>query len=53
MIGTKKVCQFNSGSLDSIAVKNVISNGLGQSFIEPLEATSIMVICVTVKISQS
>ena len=45
----KKSVKFNSGSLDSIAVKNVISNGLGQSFIEPLEATSIMVICVTVK----
>ena len=45
----KRSVKFNSGSLDSIAVKNVISNGLGQSFIEPLEATSIMVICVTVK----
>ena len=41
--------KFISGSLDNIAVKNVVSNGLGQSFIEPLEATSIMVTCVTVK----
>ena len=45
----KKSVKFNSGSLENISVKNVISNGLGQSFIEPLEATSIMVICVTVK----
>tara|TARA_Y100000592_G_C5476229_1_gene322428 strand:- start:1847 stop:3370 length:1524 start_codon:yes stop_codon:yes gene_type:complete len=45
----KRSVKFNSGSLDNVAVKNVISNGLGQSFIEPLEATSIMVICVTVK----
>lgn len=45
----KRSVKFNSGSLDNVAVKNVVSNGLGQSFIEPLEATSIMVICVTVK----
>jgi len=45
----KRSVKFYSGSLDNIAVKNVVSNGLGQSFIEPLEATSIMVICVTVK----
>ena len=44
-----KSSKFISGSLDNIAVKNVVSNGLGQSFIEPLEATSIMVTCVTVK----
>lgn len=40
--------KFNSGRLRNIAAKNVVSNGLGQSFIEPLEATSIMVTCVTV-----
>ena len=45
----EKSVKFTGGSLDNIAVKNVISNGLGQSFIEPLESTSIMVICVTVK----
>lgn len=39
--------KFTSGRLEKIAVKNVISNGLGQSFIEPLEATSIMITCVT------
>ena len=45
----KKSIKFSSGSLENIAVKNVVSNGLGQSFIEPLEATSIMVTCVTIK----
>ena len=45
----EKSVKFTGGSLDNIAVKNVISNGLCQSFIEPLEATSIMVTCVTVK----
>lgn len=39
--------KFQSGRLEQVAVKNVIANGLGQSFIEPLEATSIMIICVT------
>ena len=45
----KRSIKFSSGCLDKVAVKNVVSNGLGQSFIEPLEATSIMVTCVTVK----
>jgi len=40
--------KFVSGRLENIAVANVVSNGLGQSFIEPLEATSIMVTCVTI-----
>jgi tryptophan halogenase len=40
--------KFDGGRLRNIAVNNVIANGLGQSFIEPLEATSIMVTCVTV-----
>ena len=44
-----KSSKFISGSLDNIAVKNVISNGLGQSFIEPLEATAIMISCVTIR----
>jgi tryptophan halogenase len=39
--------KFTPGRLENIAIKNVISNGLGQSFIEPLEATSIMITCVT------
>ena len=46
---TIKSSKFISGSLDNIAVKNVISNGLGQSFIEPLEATAIMISCVTIR----
>lgn len=41
--------KFTSGRMENIACKNVVSNGLGQSFIEPLEATAIMVTCVTVK----
>ena len=44
-----KSVKFTGGSLDRVAVKNVIANGLCQSFIEPLESTSIMVICVTIK----
>lgn len=40
--------KFDGGRLRDIAAKNVIANGLGQSFIEPLEATSIMVTCVTI-----
>lgn len=44
-----KSVKFTSGRLQDVAVKNVVSNGLGQSFIEPLEATAIMVTCVTVK----
>lgn len=40
--------KFTPGRMEKIAVKNVVSNGLGQSFIEPLEATSIMITCVTV-----
>ena len=41
--------KFTSGKLENVAVKNVVANGLGQSFIEPLEATSIMVTCVTIR----
>jgi tryptophan halogenase len=44
-----KSAKFTSGRLENVAVKNVIANGLGQSFIEPLEATSIMVTCVTIR----
>ena len=43
-----KSIKFNAGRLAEVSCKNVVSNGLGQSFIEPLEATSIMVTCVTV-----
>ena len=32
-----------------VAVKNVIANGLSQSFIEPLEATSLMITCSTAR----
>lgn len=39
---------FKSGRMKDICVNNVIANGLGQSFIEPLEATSIMITCATV-----
>jgi tryptophan halogenase len=42
-----KSVKFQSGRLRETACKNVIANGLGQSFIEPLEATSIMITCVT------
>jgi tryptophan halogenase len=42
-----KSIKFSAGRLEEMSCKNTISNGLGQSFIEPLEATSIMVTCVT------
>jgi len=41
--------KFDSGKMKDIAIKNCISNGLAQSFIEPLEATSIMITSVTVE----
>jgi tryptophan halogenase len=41
--------KFNAGRCKSPTIKNVVGNGLAQSFLEPLEATSIMVTCVTVK----
>lgn len=44
-----KSVKFNAGRLSEPSVKNVISNGLAQSFIEPLEATSVMITCVTAK----
>jgi len=44
-----KSVKFTSGRLENIAVKNVIANGLGQSFMEPLEATGIMATCVTIR----
>jgi len=44
-----KSVKFDAGRLYEPSIKNVISNGLSQSFIEPLEATSIMVTCVTAK----
>ena len=45
--GEKK--SFVSGKMKDIAIKNCISNGLAQSFIEPLEATSLMMTCYTVE----
>jgi len=44
-----KRIQFNSGRCNEVAVKNVVANGLAQSFIEPLEATSLMITCSTVR----
>lgn len=41
--------KFDAGRCSSVAVKNVIANGLSQSFIEPLEATSLMITCSTVR----
>jgi len=38
---------FTSGRCTDLAIKNVFANGLSQSFIEPLEATSIMITCWT------
>lgn len=40
--------KFTSGRCANLAIKNVVANGLSQSFIEPLEATSIMITCWTV-----
>jgi tryptophan halogenase len=42
--------RFVSGKMKRLAVKNVISNGLAQSFIEPLEATSIMITVFTLEL---
>lgn len=44
-----KAVKFNAGRNHDVSIANVISNGLSQSFIEPLEATSVMVTCTTVK----
>jgi flavin-dependent dehydrogenase len=44
-----KSVKFDAGRLEEPSIKNVVSNGLSQSFIEPLEATSVMVTCVTVR----
>lgn len=41
--------EFYNGSMENIAVNNCISNGLSQSFIEPMEATSLMLTCYTVQ----
>ena len=40
--------KYENGSMKTVAVDNCISNGLAQSFIEPMEATSLMLTCVTV-----
>lgn len=41
--------KFDAGRCKEVAVNNVIANGLSQSFIEPLEATSLMITCSTVR----
>lgn len=41
--------KFTAGRQHELAIGNVISNGLSQSFIEPLEATSLMITCTTVR----
>ena len=41
--------KFDAGRCNQVAVKNVIANGLSQSFIEPLEATSLMITCSTAR----
>jgi hypothetical protein len=46
----KKDVSFDAGLNENISYKNIITNGLSQSFIEPLEATSIMITCITIKI---
>lgn len=40
--------RFDGGKLENMSTGNVVSNGLAQSFIEPLEATSVMITCSTV-----
>ena len=40
--------KFNGGRQTHCSIKNVIANGLAQSFVEPLEATSIMITCSTI-----
>ena len=40
--------KFDGGKLEHMSIGNVVSNGLAQSFIEPLEATSVMITCSTV-----
>ena len=40
--------KFEGGRLENMSIGNVVSNGLTQSFIEPLEATSVMITCSTV-----
>jgi hypothetical protein len=44
-----KSVKFDAGRLNEPSIKNVVSNGLAQSFIEPLEATSVMITCITAK----
>lgn len=43
-----KQIKFVGGRQQHCSIKNVVANGLSQSFVEPLEATSIMVTCSTV-----
>lgn len=40
--------KFQSGRQRYCSIKNVVANGLSQSFVEPLEATSVMVTCSTI-----
>ena len=43
-----KTIKFEGGRSRHLSIKNVVANGLSQSFIEPLEATSIMITSWTV-----
>lgn len=45
-----KSITFDAGRWEDISIKNVVTNGLAQSFIEPLEATSVAITCSTVRV---
>jgi tryptophan halogenase len=45
-LDSPKTFKFNAGSFSNTLVKNCMAVGLAQSFVEPLEATSIWVSCL-------